>query len=136
MVALRLMLPMARPRILQISGRSTETDLARSVRGHFERSSYLSLRRIACAVTGDVVHLRGRTSSHHLKQIAQEIAGRVPGVRHVVNRIDVVPPSRGPSRIWGAAAPSVAEARPNATKHRVSFRISGRSTKEWEPCWS
>ncbi len=37
----------------------------------------------------DVVYLHGRLPSYFLKQVAQEIAAGVEGVRLVINRIDV-----------------------------------------------
>ncbi len=52
-------------------------------------SSYLALRDVTCVARGDILHLRGRLPSHYLKQVAQEIAARVEGVRHVSNGIEV-----------------------------------------------
>lgn len=52
-------------------------------------SSYLALRDVICIARGDILHLRGRLPSHYLKQVAQEIAAGVEGVRHVCNGIEV-----------------------------------------------
>jgi len=52
-------------------------------------SSYLALRDVTCVARGDILHLRGRLPSHYLKQVAQEIAAGVEGVRHVSNGIEV-----------------------------------------------
>jgi osmotically-inducible protein OsmY len=57
-------------------------------------SSYLALRDVDCHARGDVVYLHGRPPSYFLKQIAQEIAAGVGGVRRVINRIDVRRPAR------------------------------------------
>ena len=57
-------------------------------------SGYLALREVACIAHDDEVHLHGRLPSYFLKQLAQEIAARVAGVRRVINRIDVCRPSR------------------------------------------
>jgi hypothetical protein len=61
-------------------------------------SGYLALRDVTCMARGDTVHLRGRLPSHYLKQIAQEIAAGVEGVRHVYNGIEV---SARPDRAGG-----------------------------------
>ena len=58
------------------------------------RSGYLALRNVSCLAQDDEVHLLGRVPSYFLKQIAQEIAGGVEGVRQVINRIDVLCLSR------------------------------------------
>ena len=52
-------------------------------------SSYLALRDVICVARGDVLHLRGRVPSHYLKQVAQEIAAGVEGVRLISNGIEV-----------------------------------------------
>ena len=52
-------------------------------------SSYLALRDVSCMACDDVVYLHGRLPSYFLKQVAQEIAAGVEGVRLVINRIDV-----------------------------------------------
>ena len=57
------------------------------------RSSYLALRDISCIASDGVVYLHGCLPSYYLKQVAQEIASGVEGVRHVVNRIEVVAPT-------------------------------------------
>ena len=56
----------------------------------FRASGYLALRDVCCTITDDVVCLQGMVPSHYLKQVAQEIAFRLDGVRHVVNRIEVL----------------------------------------------
>ena len=57
-------------------------------------SGYLALREVACIAHDDEVHLHGRLPSYFLKQLAQEIAAGVAGVRRVINRIDVCRPAR------------------------------------------
>ena len=52
-------------------------------------SSYLALRDVICIARGDILHLRGRLPSHYLKQVAQELAAGVAGVRQVHNGIEV-----------------------------------------------
>jgi osmotically-inducible protein OsmY len=45
-----------------------------------------------------VVYLHGCLPSYYLKQLAQELANRVEGVHHVINRIEVFTPSGRMSR--------------------------------------
>ncbi len=52
-------------------------------------SGYLSLRDVSCIASDDVAYLDGRLPSYYLKQLAQEIAARVDGVRVVINKIEV-----------------------------------------------
>ena len=57
-------------------------------------SGYLALRDVSCIASGGVACLYGRVPSYYLKQLAQEIAAQVVGVRIVVNKIDVRAPAR------------------------------------------
>jgi len=59
----------------------------------FRRSNYRALRDISCLTNDGIVCLMGLLPSHYLKQVAQELASGVEGVRHVVNRIEVCPPN-------------------------------------------
>jgi len=54
------------------------------------RSGYLVLRDLSCEACAEGVELRGRVSSYFLKQVAQVVVSDVPGVRRVVNLIEVV----------------------------------------------
>ena len=66
----------------------------RTVEEELRRSGYMALRHVACIARGDLVYLQGRLPSYFLKQVAQELAARVEGVRRVINRIDVRRPAR------------------------------------------
>jgi hypothetical protein len=68
--------------------------LDREVEERLRRSGYLALHDISCLVSDGMVTLRGRLSSYYLKQVAQELASGVAGVRHVINRIEVFAPAR------------------------------------------
>jgi len=60
------------------------------------RSGYLALRDVICIASDGVITLHGRLPSYYLKQVAQEIAAGVEGVRQVINQIEVlVPVGRG-----------------------------------------
>jgi osmotically-inducible protein OsmY len=54
------------------------------------RSSYLALRDVSCVVSGRLVYLHGHLPTYYLKQVAQELAGAVGGVRRVINEIEIL----------------------------------------------
>jgi osmotically-inducible protein OsmY len=66
-----------------------DSQAAQRLRG----SSYLALQDVRCIAAEDAIYLYGSLPSFYLKQVAQEIATRVEGVRRVINRIEV----RGPA---------------------------------------
>ena len=55
----------------------------------FKASGYRTLTAVACHFHEGVVVLRGRVPSFYMKQLAQVLAGRVPGVDVVANRLRV-----------------------------------------------
>ncbi len=67
---------------------NTATLAKRSLRNN----SHLATKHIACEVLDGVLVLRGRVQTYYLKQIAQQVASKVNGVRHVDNQIEVVSP--------------------------------------------
>ncbi len=78
------------------SGGSHHPMIGRQAEIRIRGSGYLALCDVTCIARGDILHLRGRLPSHYLKQIAQEIAAGVDGVRHVDNGIEVsARPNRG-----------------------------------------
>jgi osmotically-inducible protein OsmY len=79
---------------LPTTNRETST-IDHKVGEQLRRSSYRALRDISCATSDSEVRLMGFLPSYYLKQVAQEIALGVEGVRHVVNRITVVPTYAG-----------------------------------------
>ena len=52
-------------------------------------SPYYAVRRVLCECDRGVLFLRGRLSSFHQKQVAQETVARVKGVTQVINEIEV-----------------------------------------------
>jgi osmotically-inducible protein OsmY len=54
------------------------------------QSPYRLLRCIRCDLHDGVLTLRGFVDSYYLKQTAQEVVRRVPGVELIANRIEVV----------------------------------------------
>lgn len=55
----------------------------------FDQLGYQQLNNIECELDGDVLVLSGKLKSFYLKQIAQTVAIKIPGVESVENRIEV-----------------------------------------------
>jgi osmotically-inducible protein OsmY len=88
----------------ETSARSRLPAIDRTAEEQLRRSSYLALHDISCLASDGVITLRGYLPSYYLKQVAQEIVSGVEGVRHVVNRIEVLAPGGGARR--GREAPA------------------------------
>jgi osmotically-inducible protein OsmY len=54
---------------------------------------YLALKNVSCDCRDGVLVLRGCLPSYYLKQVAQEIVGRLAGVEAIDNQIQVVTPA-------------------------------------------
>lgn len=67
-----------------------EEDSASRVAARLRRSGYPALRDIRCELCDNVLVLTGAVPTFHLKQLAQVLALRTPGVRYVENRVRVV----------------------------------------------
>jgi hypothetical protein len=59
------------------------------VRISFEQLGYPQLNAIRCVAEGDQMLLTGELHSFYLKQVAQSVAVKIPGVRIVRNEIEV-----------------------------------------------
>ncbi|MBL8830148.1 MAG: BON domain-containing protein [Planctomycetaceae bacterium] len=57
-------------------------------------SPYLPLRQLRCDYHEGVLSIRGRVPTFYLKQLAQTVVSRVPGVEQVANRVEVIPPGQ------------------------------------------
>jgi osmotically-inducible protein OsmY len=55
----------------------------------FEQLGYPQLSALECSAIGDLICLKGELSSFYLKQVAQSVAVKIPGVREVRNEIEV-----------------------------------------------
>lgn len=64
------------------------------IRGRFQRSPYLPLRKICCFLHGGVLCLRGHVPTRYLKQLAQTIGSSFEGVREISNELHVDFPER------------------------------------------
>jgi osmotically-inducible protein OsmY len=60
------------------------------------QSRYLELRAVSCEFHEGVLTLRGRVPSYYLKQMAQSLVDRIPGVSELDNQLEVGLP-RAPS---------------------------------------
>lgn len=63
--------------------------LIERVKASFDGLGYPQLANVECHAQGSTIRLAGRLSSFYLKQIAQTIAIKIPGVRRVINDIEV-----------------------------------------------
>jgi osmotically-inducible protein OsmY len=68
----------------------SSTDVARRAKACLAKVSYVSVRRVHCEHTHDVLILCGRVASFYEKLLAQEAVRRVPGVLRVINKIEVI----------------------------------------------
>jgi carbon storage regulator len=78
--------------------------MIRAIRTSLIGRGYLALRDVSCDVHAGRVHLHGYLPTHYLKQVAQEAASEVSGVREVHNHIRVDAKARCSGR---ASNPSV-----------------------------
>lgn len=69
---------------------SSELTLADRVRICINRMGYPQLQAVDCHEDGDDILLSGEIESFYMKQVAQEVAVKTPGVRTVRNEIQVV----------------------------------------------
>jgi osmotically-inducible protein OsmY len=63
--------------------------MERAVKTLLAKSGYQALSDIECEANGGVLSLHGHVNFYYYKQVAQEIASRVAGVRRVHNNIHV-----------------------------------------------
>lgn len=68
---------------------STDLSLADRVRICIHRMGYPQLKTVDCQCEGDEILLKGQIDSFYMKQVAQEVATKTPGVRAVHNEIEV-----------------------------------------------
>jgi len=68
---------------------SSELTLEDRVRLSFDQLGYPQLNAVRCIAEGDQMLLTGQLHSFYLKQVAQSVAVKIPGVRVVKNEIEV-----------------------------------------------
>jgi len=59
-------------------------------------SPYFFLKNVSCEFAAGVLTLRGKVPYEQLKDFAEAIVSRVPGVVDIVNRVEVIDPLRPP----------------------------------------
>ena len=59
------------------------------IRHSFSKLGYAQLNAVKCTARGDQLLLTGELDSFYLKQVAQSVAIKIPGVRYVQNEIRV-----------------------------------------------
>lgn len=74
-----------------------DEDLRTAVLAAFMANSRIASLDLRVGVLNGIVHLAGKVDSLEKRRSAEEIAGRVPGVRGVVNRIEA-PGAPSPAR--------------------------------------
>ena len=72
---------------LEASGE--ESAIENRIRHSLSKLGYAQLNGITCKASGDQLLLTGELDSFYLKQVAQSVAIKVPGVRNVQNDIRV-----------------------------------------------
>lgn len=65
--------------------------IAAAVRSRWSSSGYTALKRVECRCEDGVLLIRGTVTSFYHKQMAQELARCVDGVKHIVNELEVSP---------------------------------------------
>jgi osmotically-inducible protein OsmY len=75
--------------VIPTSDHPAAGELRSAVLSALNRSGYTALAGIVCEVNESKVTLSGAVRTYHLKQMAQECAQRVDGVRAVDNRVAV-----------------------------------------------
>lgn len=68
---------------------ASDGDVREEIRRAIHRCGYAALLEVHCRLEDGVAELVGNVPSFYLKQIAQEAAQRVRGVRRVDNRLAV-----------------------------------------------
>lgn len=82
--------------IVPISTEFSSADSGVLAERRLRESPYYFLRGLTCRFSAGILTLCGTVPNQQLKPIAEAIVWRVPGVRAVVNRVEVVDPNCAP----------------------------------------
>lgn len=74
----------------ELSPRDDDALLVQAVVQVLRGTGHSPLREVDVEICGQVVILWGRVPSYYLKQLAQALAQRVPGVHSVANGLEVI----------------------------------------------
>jgi hypothetical protein len=86
-----------RPEVVEDGARDER--IASEVRSRLERHEMVDASRITVQVTNGEVMLIGAADNRFMRQRAEDLAREVAGVRDVVNKIGIQPPSEEPGPI-------------------------------------
>lgn len=111
--------PIAPFDIPHLPGPLQRSILRREALLRLHRSGYLVLRDLSCEASEEGVEIRGQVPSYFLKQVAQAVVFDVPGIRQVINLIEVVSSESRP----GDGREAGVESCPHSVKE---LSISGR----------
>ena len=75
-----------------------DEDLRSAILAEFMADSRIASSDLRVGVLNGIAHLAGNVNSLDQRRLAEEIAGQVPGVRGVVNRIEA-PGAPSPARM-------------------------------------
>lgn len=94
-----------------LAARSTQdsnpqTSIATEALRRLKCSGYSALRDLTIDVHGEGLCLRGRVTTHYLKQVALAIVVQIEGVRRVLNLIEVADLKGRPRRKCSPAQPT------------------------------
>ena len=81
---------------LSISNTAPTATLGEQAERRLRESAYFYLRSIRCDYADGVLTLRGRVPYSQLRDFAEDIVARVPGIEEIANCLEVVDPLRPP----------------------------------------
>jgi len=67
----------------------TGIDIEEVARVRLQHSAYRAIRRVNCMFSGGILTLTGQLPTYHYKQLAQAAVVEIPGVRQIINDINV-----------------------------------------------
>lgn len=73
---------------------NADRETAHAVRARLQASGYYYLRALECECRCGKLVLRGCLPTYYLKQVAQTLASRTPGVESVANEIEITAPEQ------------------------------------------
>jgi hypothetical protein len=91
--------------IVPISAEISPAEVCLLAERRLRESPYYFLKSLTCRFSEGVLTLCGNVPDRRLSPIAEAIVARVPSVRTVVNRVEVLDPSVAP---WSAPAARIA----------------------------
>ncbi len=110
-----------------------DSQVTSQIQSKLNEDSGLQGKQIAVQTSAGVVTLSGAVDSDAQRTAASRYASAVPGVKQVVNNLEIAPPAASPAPEQTAQTPPteperpVAERKPSATKHRARTPVQTAS---------